>query len=114
MSRDEHATLIDTHQQRPDDCGDQSDASTVRAVQADGERFRSGSPARRAVCSVEGAWCCIWTSRTIVAHRLPGRHSRHSQTGEVTLMHAAIDAAWSATTPWPILTSSATRGSVTW
>jgi cytochrome oxidase Cu insertion factor (SCO1/SenC/PrrC family) len=114
MSRDEHATLVDAHQQRPDDRGDQSDASSVRAVQADSERFGSGSPARRAVCSVEEVWCCIWTSRTIIARRLPGHHSWHPQTGEVTLMHAAIDAAWSATTPWPIPTSSATRGSVTW
>ncbi|MDA8368185.1 MAG: hypothetical protein M0Z62_14735 [Actinomycetota bacterium] len=55
MSGDEHATLIDNHQQRPDDRGDHTDASTVRAVQADSERFDSGSPAWRAVYSVEGA-----------------------------------------------------------
>jgi hypothetical protein len=55
MSGEEHATLIDAHQQRPDDRGDQCDASTVRAVQADGDRFGSGSPARRPVDSVEGA-----------------------------------------------------------
>jgi len=63
------------------------------------------------------------SGRSLVAHLcqgddrppwLPGGHSWHPQIGEVTLMHAAIDAAWSATTPWPILTSSATRGSVTW
>ena len=113
MSGDEHATLIDNHQQRPDDNGDGSDTSAVRTVQADSERFDRGSPARRAVYSVGGAWCCIWSIRTIVAHRLPAGHSRHPQTGEATLMHAAIEAAWSATTPWPILTSSATLRSVT-
>ena len=93
MSRGEHATLIDPHQQRPDDDGDQSDSSTVRAVQAGGDCFGSGSPARRAVHSVEGAWCCIGTSRAIVARRPPGGHSWHSQTGEETLMYAAIEAA---------------------
>jgi hypothetical protein len=49
----------------------------------------------------------------IIVIRLPGGHSWPSPAGEAIRVHAAIDAAWSATTPWPIPISSATRGSAT-